>query len=158
MTQPLKRSSGVVWPLAIIGLLAMSFTICGITVYAALKDPASTVVVNDYYQRAVDWDANRNAWRSPTQAGWIVTETLQHRDGRSIVHVEIAGRDSDEGLHAVVYHKAHADDKAEIMLVRTAQGIYEGVLPSNLPGLWSIEITDKAQSVRTEHVLELGPE
>ncbi len=155
MTEPNTRPGIAVWPLVVIGLLTMSFTICGITVYAALKDPASTVVVDNYYQRALDWDANREAWRSPSQAGWVVTSSVFTRDAHSIVRVEIAGRSSDEGLHAVVYHKARANNKVDLMLVRTAPGVYEALLPSNLPGLWKVEARDETLGVKFDTTLEL---
>lgn len=155
MTKPNERPGMVIWPLVVIGLLAMSFTICGITVWAALKDPAASVVEPNYYQRAIDWDAGRKAWRSPSQAGWVVTSSVFTRDAHGILRVEIAGRSSDEGLQAVVYHKSHANNKADLMLVRTAPGVYEALLPSNLSGLWKVEARDETLGVKFDTTLEL---
>ncbi len=151
------RKAGAKWPWIIAAMLGANVLVCGVTVFAALNNPAATTVEADYFQRSLDWDAERDAWRTPEQAGWVTAATSFVRDTKGVVRVEITGRADEQGLHATVFHKAQADERAEIVLVRTAPGVFESWLPVNRPGLWEVRFRDEAARVRFDAVVELPP-
>ncbi len=152
------RRAGSRWPWIIAAMLGANMLVCGVTVFAALSNPAATAVEADYFQRSLDWDADREAWRTPAQAGWVTASSAFMRDGKSVVRVEIAGRDDEQGLRATVFHKAQADERAEIVLVRTSPGVFESWLPANRAGLWEIRLRDETARVRFDAVVELAPD
>lgn len=52
-----KPPKALHWPAFIVGLLALNVIVVGITVFAAVTNPAQ--VEPDYYERALNWDENR---------------------------------------------------------------------------------------------------
>jgi len=54
------------WPLIVIGLLLGHMAIMFVAVVLATRDRASSAVIPDYYQKAVDWDRTH---ASPVRLG-----------------------------------------------------------------------------------------
>ncbi len=146
---------GSVWPVVIVCMLLTNVCICAITVYAALSNPAAVAVEPDYFQRALDWDEEQSEWTPLEQAGWVVEGSAVLRDDRAIAILTITGRDAETGLRGQAFHKASADERFDLMLVRTGEDRYEAWLPSARAGLWEVRAVDEDAKVRFSIVVEV---
>lgn len=130
-----------VWPVAVVGMLSVSMTVCAITVIAAVSDP-SYAIENDYYQKAVDWDQSREIQRASEQLGWecdatlvtdrgVLTITLQDEEGVWI---------TDASVRATVFHHARRGDAQQLVLTSQGDGSYTAVLKRPREGQWQVRL------------------
>ncbi|RLE25488.1 MAG: hypothetical protein DRJ65_07630 [Acidobacteria bacterium] len=135
------------WPLFIIGLLVLQVGLGGFFFFKATSDP-SFAVEEDYYQKAVNWEAKQAQDQKNTELGWTLlqavgtinddqttrtlTAVLHHADGSvipgAVVQVE-------------TFHNVRAGEILRAELEETTPGQYEVQLPMLRPGLWEIRFT-----------------
>lgn len=61
-----REPTGRKWPFIIVGLLLLNVTVCAVTVTLSLRNPAQ--VTPGYYDKALNWDAERAASTTPPPA------------------------------------------------------------------------------------------
>jgi nitrogen fixation protein FixH len=141
-----------VWPLAVVGMLAVSMMVCAITVVAAVGDP-SYAVEEDYYQKAVDWDHAREIELASERLGWKADATLTTSDG--LLVVTLASADgapiADASVRAMAFHHARRGDAMEVVLQSQSDGRYTAALNRPREGQWQVRI--RASRGRDRYVL-----
>lgn len=129
------------WPLGVVGVLAVSLTVCGITVIAAVSDPGYAIE-DDYYEKAVHWDRQRVLEAASDALGWeagvdfdlnasTVAVTLTDDEGQPI-----------EGaiVRATAFHHARRGLAQDITFSTDGQGRYVAALDRPREGQWQIRI------------------
>lgn len=142
------------WPVIIVAFLGGHVTIMMFAVMFAVGDP-SFAVVPDYYEKAVNWDAQRAVERDSDELGWtldVVPSGFADRDGlRSVVCTLTDAQGNpinDATLSLNFYHRARASHRVTATLTSRkpegsgnpgGSGRYEALLPMGRAGAWVIE-------------------
>jgi hypothetical protein len=135
------------WPLFIVGLLSISIFAASYT-FVAANSGAGAQVVEDYYQRALDWDEEVNRRQNAERMGWNLTVTVSDtvQNGLRAVYLDITD-DSGlalEGVYGTVraYRPHLSNAVAEVPLVAVSEqaGRYRQMLPAAATGLWDFEL------------------
>ena len=136
-----RLSRAWVWPLAVVGMLSVSMTVCAITVIAAVGDP-SYAIEDDYYQKAVDWDHSREVELASKDLGWRSDATLTTSDG--VLTVALNDGDgspvSAASVRALVFHHARRGDAQDLVLRSQGDGRYTAMLNRPREGQWQVRI------------------
>lgn len=133
------------WPLAVIGVLAVTVG-ANVWLIQVAREPNGAVIEPDYYRRAVAWDSlaarrGRSAalgWRADaalsagTAAATHVRATLADSLGAPVAGCTVA-------LEAV--HNLAAATPARVTLAETAPGVYEADAALGRPGMWELRLT-----------------
>lgn len=155
------------WPIAIVGMLAVNVIATGVLMWAANDDEANAIE-SDYYRKAVAWDSTMAAQARGRALGWTLDATLGAigSDGMADVAVTLADRTGAPLDGAAValeaIHNAHARHPLRAALAPAAgvPGRYEARLPFRWAGRWELRLEiarDGARvpvSVRREGVFE----
>ncbi len=138
-----------VWALVPVALLAGSLTLIGVMVSIATSDPGFAVEAN-YYQKAVDWDAQRAQQAESSQLSWAVQwrfepdATSQRLEGRVRVVVEMMDRNGvaieNAQLQATAFANARAARVESLDFRETTPGTYEASLELHRAGLWKFHL------------------
>lgn len=154
------------WPFYLGGILAMSVVAQGILVYVATRDDAPRPIA-DYYQRALDWDANTAVLEASRQLGWTVQFDLPadmpHAPGMPRpVDVVVADRDGEpiSGLtgHLQALQPAAGNRGQEVSLTEIPHrpGTYRSLLRLDDPGLWEFRLDARQEALRFVHSARLS--
>ncbi len=138
----------IAWPLAIILLLVAGVTSSMMIVFAARSDGGAQVVEN-YYEKAVDWDANNALIRSSEAAGWSIgLDYTPATPGQAVGLITLHFRDKEgtpvTGLKGTIkaFRPQHTQAMATMTLQQTEEqpGMYTQPFPGARAGLWDFEI------------------
>ncbi|MEQ8843691.1 MAG: FixH family protein [Phycisphaerales bacterium] len=136
-----------VWPLAVVGALAVSLTVCAITVVAAVSDP-SYAIEDDYYQKAVDWDDRRALQAASDQLGWNANVSID----LAATTLAVAIND-DQGqpieaaiVRATIFHHARRGMAQRVDLRHEGQGCYTATIAQPREGQWQVRLTAQHNS------------
>ena len=143
-----KTKAAWLWPLGVIGILMVSFTICGITIFAATTDD-SYAIENDYYARAVAWDDTAAQRERNKELGWTAQAVVRESGPIEITLLDAAGEPVTGGLvNATVFHHAARRDALDRQFTETAPGVYTTNLEAVRSGLWQLRLTAQANGER----------
>ncbi len=149
----MKLPPHIAWPLFIVGLLTMSVVTVTITVMAARSDGGAQVI-DDYYQKAVNWDETAALQAASDALGWQADVAVGPADADARP-VEITLRDREglpiEGAEGTIraFRPQRAGVVAESPLMATeTPGLYRQTFPINQAGLWDFEIVATQDSLR----------
>jgi hypothetical protein len=131
------------WPLAIVGVLAITVGANAWILYEANRDPNATVVEPDYYRKAVSYDSTLVQERHDAALAWRLTAVpgrfdpggtplavaLADRDGRPLAGAEVA---------LVAIHNLDAGRVVSARLVTGADGRASARVPLDRAGLWEL--------------------
>ncbi len=153
--------SGRIWPVIIIGLLALNIGIATLTLVLATRDE-SFAVEPDYYQKAVAWDEHARDREAQARLGWtlkaevgpadargarLMTATFRARDGASIDGATLSGE---------CFHNAVASCRVPVTLLPTGRaGEYSAVVPMARSGEWTLDLKATAPGGPFEARLDL---
>ncbi len=146
----------IAWPLFVIALLSMSVATVTITVMAARSDGGAQVV-EDYYQKAVNWDETAALQAASKALGWQVDVTVSSASGEATeraVEIVVLDRDGQPveeaqgALRAFRPHRAEVIAERRLTAVPDTPGLYRQTLPIQQAGLWDFEITATKDSLR----------
>jgi nitrogen fixation protein FixH len=113
------------------------------TVLAFVLDDPTFATEEDYYRKAVDWDARRLREQQSDALGWTArleaASTLGHRvsvqlrdaQGLAVSHALVTG---------VAFHNARAAHRLELTLDEVSPGLYQAELGAVRPGLWELRL------------------
>jgi nitrogen fixation protein FixH len=141
------------WPIAIVGMLAVNVIATGVLMWAANDDEANAIEP-DYYRKAVAWDSTVAARDRGAALGWTMDVTLGPlgEDGGATVTVALADSTASPLEHAAVtleaIHSAHARHPLHATLVPAAPGRYRARLPLRWAGRWELRLEIARDGVR----------
>ena len=155
----MKLPPHIAWPLFIVGLLSMSVATVTITVGAARSD-GGPQVIDDYYQKAVNWDEATALQAASDALGWEaevvilpaieavrpVEITLRDREGQPIAGAQGTVR-------AFRPHRARAVAEHPLVAVPKTPGLYRQAFSIEQAGLWDFEIIATQDSLRFQTVI-----
>jgi nitrogen fixation protein FixH len=137
-----RVAAGRLWPW-IPALLLGSLIGAQMTVLAFVLDDPTFATEEDYYRKAVDWDARMLRERQSRALGWTarlsVESTRQHpvslqlRDARGQAV-------SNARVNGVAFHNARAGHPLVLALEEVSPGLYRVELGGVRPGLWELRV------------------
>lgn len=137
----------VLWPGIVVGLMSMSFVLCGVTVYFAVSDP-SFAVEKDYYERGLRWDERAAQERVNERLGWAVEASLGPLvdGGRAReLRITLVDRDGvaieDAAISAEVFHHVRSGDRRDVAFDALDAGRYVVRGPMLREGIWAVRCT-----------------
>ncbi len=160
----IKVPPHIVWPGAVVALLGLSVTMGTITMLAATRDPNSFAVVDNYYEKGLQWDEHKAQLERNTALGWQVSievgepgllhrrpliVTLLDRDGSPIV---------DALIEASTYHHAAANSVETLTLEPgEVPGQYQAMADITRQGQWqiSLQVTAGGEDFTDDRTLNL---
>jgi nitrogen fixation protein FixH len=135
------------YPGMVIGLLLMSVGFVTTTVIAAHSD-GGPQVVEDYYQKSVDYDETQARREAAANTGWTVEVTnLAEAGAGEPLLIEIVDRKGQPvtGLEGTLELRrpelARAVGTSELTPAAGKPGFYEASVAAGRDGLWDIEMT-----------------
>jgi len=145
------------WPLFIIGLLVFQVGLGLFFFLKATSDP-SFAVEEDYYQKAVNWEAKQAQDRQNAELAWTLDHSIgavnEDQTTRTLV-AELKQVDGSPITGATVrvetFHNVRAGEILRADLEETTPGQYEVRLPMLRPGLWEIRFTVESGSETFTH-------
>jgi nitrogen fixation protein FixH len=131
------------WPIAIVGVLALTVGANGWILYEANRDPNATALESDYYRKAVAYDSTVAQAMRDSVLGWHLDAVpgaydpagtpirvmLTDRDGRAIAGARI-------GLVAI--HNLDAGREMTASFVTGGDGAATTRVPLHHTGLWEL--------------------
>jgi len=154
-----KLKPGAVWPLFVVGILMVSFTVCGITVYASVTD-GSYAVETDYYERAVRWDEIAREREESKRCAWVSdVEVRTASDGPAELALllrDAQGEPIDAArVEVETFHHAHRNDAVMTTMNAQGDGRYTLAIENARAGLWQVRLrarTDDGVHLATHDV------
>ena len=135
---------GALWPIAIVGVLALTVG-ANIAVMIAARDPHASAIEPNYYAKAVAWDSTMAEERASEALGWKVAADLSgaSRSGArlSVRLVDRAGAPvTGARVRVEAIHNLQADQPVTAELGGDERGVYEAELPLRLAGMWELRL------------------
>jgi hypothetical protein len=135
------------WPVLIIGALVVHVVVSLLTVVVATSNP-SYAVEEDYYQKALAWDARRAQERHNLELGWRLDfEVAPPLDAGSDPQLVVRLVDRDglplDGARIAVaaFHNARADQILHAEPAASGNGVYACPLAMRRSGRWELRFT-----------------
>jgi hypothetical protein len=145
------------WPVLIIAALAIHVVVSLATVFLATSNPSYAVEEN-YYQKALTWDAHRAQERHNRELGWRLDFEVappQPAGSDPQLLVRLADRDGlplDGARIAVAaFHNARADTILRSELAAAGAGAYACPLAMRRAGRWELRFTVDRGGERFTH-------
>lgn len=150
-----KSGRAWLWPVGVVGMLCVSLSVCAITVVAAVSDP-SYAIEDDYYQKAVDWDRDRDLQAASDKLGWNAELTIS-TDGQIVVTITDAhGQTVDSAaVRATAFHHARRGLAEELTLTPQGNGRYVAMLDQPREGQWQVRLQASLGRDRFLHTEDL---
>lgn len=150
------RGAALFWALSPVLLLGSLLGAQLFFLWGALDDP-SFAVEEDYYDKALSWDATMAQQRENARLGWTAdVEAGLRSDGTGNVRVDLDAPTGQpiEGARVSVeaFHNARASHRLEATLHEAAPGRYVASLPMRRPGLWEFRLTAARRADVFTHV------
>lgn len=133
------------WPAALSLVLGVTVLANVALLWTASHD-AGYVVEPDYYRQAVEWDSTVARRARSAALGWHADVRLAapDPDGATLT-VRLATRSGaaldSAAVRAELSHNAHGADRFTVRLTHTGPGLYAGIVPSRLRGLWRVDLS-----------------
>lgn len=136
---------GALWPIAIIGVLAITVG-ANIWLFWEARDPNAVAIEPDYYRKAVAWDSTMAQAERDVRLGWHAEVACGRLEaGRASVAVTLtdsAGAPLDSArVRIEAIHNADALHHVHAELARTGSGRYQTEVPLKRAGLWEVRVT-----------------
>jgi nitrogen fixation protein FixH len=130
------------WPVAIIGVLAVTVGANAVLLYQA-GDPDAAAVEPDYYRRAVAWDSTLAQRSRDAALGWRLAADLgaPGPDGTPLTVrlTDARGAPLADALITVeAIHNAEGSRRLSAPMRRVPDGGYAAILPVARSGLWEL--------------------
>jgi nitrogen fixation protein FixH len=133
------------WPLFIIAILSMSVTAATYT-FVQANSGGGAQVVDDYYQRALDWDVEKAHRENAERFGWHMALRYDRALENGLRVIELHVTDStgvgvEEISGTIRAYRPHLSNPiAEVPLQPVGDGRYRQLLPAEAAGLWDFEL------------------
>lgn len=130
------------------------------TVLAFVLDDPTFATEEDYYRKAVDWDARMARERQSQALGWVarlsVESTRQHPVSLQLQDAR-GHAVSNARVNGVAFHNARAGHPIVVALDEVSPGLYQVKLGTVRPGIWELRLhaTRDRYRYETTHRFEL---
>ena len=152
-----RPAPNVLWPALIIGALALHVVASLVTVWIATSNP-SYAVEEDYYRKALAWDATRAQERRNAELGWQLdaeVTSAAETGGDPVLAARLTTADGRPLDGAAItlegFHNARADDIVRAHLAGTGAGAYSSPVPMRRTGLWELRFAVERAGERFTH-------
>ena len=142
--QPTRRGSA--WPWIVGALLAITVIKYLVVLTTIAADP-SIAIEEDYYRRALAWDASREARAESDALGWEVRTAIGRRSSPgegallTVAVVDRVGKPiAGANVTARVFHRARAATPFDTTGVTDLTGGFQLELAAARRGLWELEL------------------
>ncbi len=140
----MKFKVGALWPVAIVGVLALTVG-ANIWVMVVARDPHAAAIEPDYYNKAVAWDSTLAEQHRSEQLGWLVDVVLLDASpSGAVVRVQLRDRTgralSGARVRVEAIHNLQADARIEAALGELGEGEYSAHMPLPRPGQWELRL------------------
>jgi nitrogen fixation protein FixH len=137
--------AGTWWPVAIVGVLAVTVG-ANVALVIAARDPNAYVVEPHYYEKGLAWDSTMAVARRSSALGWQVDAAFGawSRPGTSLelALADSAGKPVTSARVAVeLVHNLAPEHPIHAVLTEGAPGRYGTVQPLPRAGLWELRVT-----------------
>jgi nitrogen fixation protein FixH len=146
------------WPLFIISLLVLQVAVGVFFVWKATSDP-SFAVEEDYYNKAVNWEAAQAQAQHNQELGWVIAETflppkiLGADPTLEVRLTDVEGKPITGALLQVeAFHNVRAGHILRATLDERGPGVYAAQLPMFRSGLWELRYTVDHAETRFTHI------
>ncbi|MEP7345060.1 MAG: FixH family protein [Gemmatimonadaceae bacterium] len=137
---------GMQWPLGIVAVLVIS-TLGQLWFAAIANRDQAFAVEDDYYNKAIHWDAELAQRQENGVLGWHIVPTLQlgRGDGEGALSIEL--RDSTGAgitgadVQVLAMHNARAARQLAAALAEVGDGTYRTLLPAQRAGEWELRFS-----------------
>jgi nitrogen fixation protein FixH len=162
--RPRRLQAARLWPW-VPALILASLIGTQMTVLASALDDPSFATEDDYYRKAVDWDAHMARQRQSQALGWMARAHVG-KPAAGVRELSIRLLDarglalSGAQLHGVALPNARAARPIELALEEGASGEYHAPLTAARAGVWELRLsaTRGNDSFETTLRFELAPE
>ena len=142
----LRIPARILWPGMVVAFLGMQLIMCGIALVLA-NGSAAPVVVQNYHQRALEWDAQQASLRHSADMQWqVVWQIEPELDAlnRRRLRIDIIDVDHQPVQGAVaevlLFHHALAHDSQRFALTESTPGCYTALIRAPRSGLWDMSL------------------
>ncbi|MGE0441866.1 MAG: FixH family protein [Gemmatimonadales bacterium] len=144
------------WPMAIIGVLAVTVGANGYLLYEANRGMAA--IEPDYYQKAVAFDSTMAQARRNATLGWRVVAALDAGGTLTATIADSAGQPVTPGRFAVeAFPIAYEDGTVAATLTETGPGQFTAALPLRHAGLHEFRFEADVDTLRFTAVFRGEP-
>jgi hypothetical protein len=139
-----RLKPGALWPIAIVGVLALTVG-ANVVVFVAARDPHAAAIEPDYYNKGVAWDSTLALEHRGEALGWRLDVDLldASRDGATL-RVRAFERDgrplTGARVRVEAIHNLQADVRVKAMFGEQASGEYATKLPLPRSGMWELRL------------------
>lgn len=135
---------GAWWPIAIVGVLAVTVG-ANVALILAARDPNAYVVEPDYYRKAVNWDSTMAQARASVALGWRVDATLgEWTPAGTPLRVRLADSTgaplSGVRLDVELINNLTPETPVHVAPAEVGAGRYEATAALARPGLWELRL------------------
>jgi nitrogen fixation protein FixH len=152
-----RRGAGP-WPWVPALLLGTLIGVQLLVVSATIDDPTFSSE-QDYYRKAVDWDAHMARLRASRALGWSAHVSVEQAASPGARTLSLRFEDaagaplSGAALEAVAFHNARAASPRALDWREVAPGLYHAELAPARPGLWELRLSAARGADRYEATL-----
>jgi len=138
-------SPAKLWPLAIVGVLAVTVA-ANVLLFAAANAPGTAVAERDYYRRALDWDRTQAERARSAALGWRAAAVFRGAaPGRARLEMRLADTTGAPVVGAAVelegVHNLAADAPRRWRLAEAEPGLYTTEVDLPFAGRWELDVT-----------------
>ena len=155
-SRPAARSGSGIWPFVPVVLLGGMIGGLVLMMRIATDDP-NFAVENDYYQKALDWDATQAQARKNKSLGWSITLRPRQSGQRTELRARVLDKEGKpvavSRLTVEAFPNAAASKRTTLTLKPTASGDYRAFLAPSHRGLWEFRFVVEAPRGRFTQTL-----
>ncbi|MCC7388344.1 MAG: FixH family protein [Phycisphaerales bacterium] len=140
----------ILWPGFVVALLLMSVVMVTVTVVAATNDP-SFAVVEDYYEKGLNWDEHMAQQETNRALGWSARAEVGLPDSAALrpLTVTLTGPDGapigGASVEASVFRYTAAHQvETHALTAGELPGVYAAPFAINAEGKWKLMLTVRA--------------
>lgn len=137
------------WPWIIVGMLLTHVLIMVVAMTIAVRDKSAAIVPN-YYERAVNWDAEQAKYRASEKLGWHVEmeaaeqiDPVGRREVRFILTDAQGQAVPGANIDLEYFHDAHGNEDRTVSLKPDSSDprYFTALLPMRYAGEWELHYT-----------------
>jgi nitrogen fixation protein FixH len=144
---------GRLWPIAVVGVLALTVGANAWILYLANRDPNASALESDYYRKALAYDSTLAQARRDSVLGWRLEASAGAYDPAGTrLYVSLADRDGQPvagaRIELVAIHNLDAGRRMSASFVTDARGQATRTVPLHHAGLWELRFDARRAAER----------
>lgn len=152
----------IMWPALVVMLLLIPVLADAFLIYKVQSDPSFSVE-EDYYQKALNWDAKMAQDRANATLGWEASAvTMAQDNGKRLLRLGLTDSTGAPveaaSIEVVVFHNARYKRRQTVTLSAVGDGVYQASLNMAKPGIWELRVKAVQGDVRFTDTLRMEVE